>query len=142
MRNSLVVTPTAETIRRLTEMLTSSVLTLDMDLSSIELVSTNGVVSWQANPLAVYDDVMVKELVTESLPYGGNVVNCLVAYVESGKMQARSRELGFNTAQHRWVLKYDTPPGRSTRLTITHLTDVLVYRESPFSFSDEMLLQV
>jgi len=142
MRNSLVVLPTEQTSKRILEMVASSVLTLDMDLSSIELVSTNGFVSWMANPSIVYDDVKVKELIVESLPYGNNVVNCLSAYVESPKLRARSRELGFDTTQHRWVLKYDVPPGRSIKLTITTMTDVLIYREEPFSFSYEMMLRV
>jgi hypothetical protein len=142
MRTSLVVTPTDTTRSRLAEMIASSILTLDFDLMNIELAAIEGNIDWTPEPMTVYDDVRVKELTTNGTFFGAGVVNSLVAYVESAKLSARAHLLGQRMNQFKWVLKYDLQPGRSTRLAITTLTDVLVYREAPFSFSDEMLLLV
>lgn len=144
MRTSIVVSPTPETVRRLQDIVESTVLMLNGDLMNIEVVATeHSTPVWVPNEGTVYSDVQVKDVQVDTQIATGGAISRLVAIVESASLGRRRQELGGDyNSFFAWVLLYDVPPGRSTKLVISHLTDVLVYREAPFSFTDEMLLQV
>jgi hypothetical protein len=145
MRTSIVVTPTLETVRRMNDIVQGTVLVFNGDIMSIEIVAT------EASPAPVwapsdniYTDVQVKDVQVDTQIATNGAITRLIAWCDSASLNRRRKELvgpGQNTL-FAWVLLYDVPPGRSAKLTIAHLTDVLVYREPPFNFSDEMLLQV
>jgi len=98
---------------------------------------------WAPKEGALYADAIVRDVKVDTQIATNGAISRLVAYVESASLGRRRQELGGGYSPlFAWVLMYDVPPGRSAMLTISHLTDVLVYKESPFSFSDEMLLQV
>lgn len=143
MQTSLVVTPTEQTRKRLEEMVASTILTLDFELMAIEIAAYagEGPVDWTEESVTVYDDVQVTSVFTESSSVQGTYANTLVATVRSEKLKRRSHMLGGTGDTFRWPLKYDVQPGRSARLVITNLEDALVYREAPFSFTDEMVLR-
>jgi hypothetical protein len=146
MRTSLVVTPTQETIQRVQDIVQSTVLGLDTSLMAIEIAASEAYPppeGWLAQPEMTYSDVQVKDVIVDTVIATNGAITRLVAACWSSQLNERRRSLGLGgVTQFQWVLKYDVPPGRSVKLTITHLTDILVYREGPFSFSEEMLLQV
>jgi hypothetical protein len=144
MRTSLVVTPTDETIRRVRAIVESTVLELDTDLMHIEIAGSESAPApaWAQMPDTTYADVKVKDVIVDTQIATNGAISRLVAVCESQLLNDRRKMLGLPPAPgFTWILKYDVPPGRSARLVITTLIDVLVFREGPFSFSDEMLLQ-
>lgn len=140
-----MVSPTPESVRRLQDIVESTVLVLNGDLMNLEVIATEQSQApiWVPDEGRVYTDVRVTDVQVDTQIATGGAITRLVATVESASLGRRRQELGgnYNSLFH-WILMYDVPPGRSVKLTISHLTDVLVYREAPFSFSDEMLLQV
>jgi hypothetical protein len=146
MRTSLVVTPTPETIQRVKDSVQGTVLELDTDLMAIEIAASEAYPppqGWLAQPQMTYSDVQVKDLIVDTMIATNGAITRLVAHCWSQTLNERRKSLGLGgVTAFQWIMKYDVPPGRSVKLTIAHLTDILVYREGPFSFSDEMLLQV
>lgn len=146
MRTSIVVTPTEETIRRVQAIVESTVLVLNGDLMNLEIVGVDSSPApvWAARHHAIYTDVQVKDVQVDTQIATNGAISRLVAWCESAQLRERRQQLvgAGGRPLFAWVMLYDVPPGRSAQLVISHLTDVLVYREDPFSFSEEMLLQV
>lgn len=144
MRTSIVVTPTEESIKRVLAIVQSTVLAIKGDLMNIEVAVAEGLTPNWSTSENTYTDIQVKDvkIVPRLIDTGGSISQ-LVAWIESASLGRRRQELGGNyDPLFPWVLAYDVPPGRTATRVITHLTDVLVYREPPFSFSNETLLQV
>lgn len=145
MRTSLVVTPTPESVKRIQDIVQGTVLAvINGDLMNLEVIATEHSPApvWVPSE-ATYADAQVKDVQVDTQIATNGAITRLVAWVESASLARRRQELGGSyNPMFAWVLLYDVPPGRSAMLTISHLTDVLVFREPPFSFNDEMLLQV
>lgn len=144
MRTSLVVSPTQETIRRIQEIVESTILSINSDLMNVEIAACEHAPEhlWTVMPDVTYADLQVKDVQIDTQIATNGAISRLVAVCESRLLNDRRKTMGLPpVAFFPWVLKYDVPPGRSTRLVIAHLTDTLVSREGAFSFSDEMLLQ-
>jgi hypothetical protein len=144
MKTALVVIPTQETFKRLHQMMSSAPFNLDFDamMLTVAIAERAADASWAANPNNVYEDVQVLSVqATQEIEDNGMVRVELSAQVASPKLLERSEEFGDGWTTMKWTLVRDLPPGRSTRVFVASLTDTLIYKESPFSFSHEMTVQ-
>jgi hypothetical protein len=147
MKTHLVVTPTQETFNRLDDIMTSAPFGLDMKTMFIEIAQTadERLPLWQAQPDVVYDDVKVVHVQLEHVELEHHSLRQLSCTVKSPLLLKRAQETyGNSWVPHevRWILARDIQPSRTARVFIASLTDILIYREHPFSFTDEMILQV
>lgn len=138
----LTVTPTQSTLQKLSNMMLSAPFTLDTTTSSLQIVKTSMAPAPDLSRDAVYSDIVVENVKLQRL---GDIVTeytpvSLVAVCSSYSLLQRCKQLSLiTTGEFNWVLKRDFPPGRSSRIFLSSLTDMLIYREGPYEFSNETL---
>lgn len=138
---ALTITPIQATQQKLTNMMLSAPFTLDLATSSLLVVRTAMAPAPDLDRNIVYSDVRIENVrlkrlgeATEYTPVS------LIAMCSSESLMQRCKQLGLNvTGEFNWILKNDFPPGRSSRVFLSSLTDMLIYREGPYEFSNETL---